>query len=240
MVRIDTGIEIIDLALYLPSYKTIIFSDFHIGYEEMLTQRGIFIPRFQFKDTIKRLDRIFSKLKSKKLKTIVINGDLKHEFGVISTQEWREVLKLIDYFSKKCQKIILVKGNHDVKLGPIARKRNVELVKNYTINNILISHGDGIDAESKDAKTIIIGHDHPAIRLRDKSRTETFKCFLKGKWKRKMLIVQPSFNVLVEGSDVLQEEFLSPYLHQPIRNFEVYVVSEKEILYFGRVKNLKK
>jgi len=96
-MEIHTGIEIIDLALYLPSHQTIIFSDFHIGYEETLTQRGILIPRFQFKDTIKRLEKIFSKIKQ--VKTVVINGDLKHEFGKISDQEWREVLKLLDYFS---------------------------------------------------------------------------------------------------------------------------------------------
>ncbi len=250
-MQIHQNIQIIDLAIYLPKHQTIIFSDFHIGYEEMLNARGILIPRFQFKDTIARLEKIFEKIKEEnknknaeeqKLKKIIINGDLKHEFGTIHAQEWREILKLFDFFSQKAEKIIVVKGNHDVMLGPIARKRDVEVVVDYMLDGILISHGDAAAGKEKlkQTKTIIIGHDHPAIAIKERNRKETFKCFVKGKFKNKTLIVQPSFNVLVEGTDILNENFLSPYLQQSLNNFEVFVVAKPlEILYFGKVKNLK-
>mgnify|MGYP001614295021 FL=1 len=230
--------EIRDLALCLPKHNTLIFSDFHLGYEEMLTSRGTLIPRFQFKDTMARLEEIFKKIKA--AQKIIINGDLKHEFGIISTQEWREILKLIDYFSKKSEEIIIVKGNHDVKLTPIAQKRNITIVQNYRLGDILIAHGDIIDDESNDKniKTIIIGHEHPAITIRSNIRAEKFKCFLKGKWKGKTLIVQPSFNVLTEGTDILSDKTHSPYL-KSIDNFEVFVVADR-ILYFGEVKSLLK
>lgn len=240
MVYIDKGIVAIDLALYIPAARAIIFSDFHVGYEEMLNTQGTLIPRFQLKDTLARLDGIFDRI-NEPVETVIINGDLKHEFGGISAQEWREVLKLLDYFSKKAERTIIVKGNHDVALGPIARKRKVEVVTDYVVGDILVSHGDEVadEEELKKIKTIIIGHDHPAIGVREHRRVETFKCFLKGKWKSKTLIVQPSFNVLVEGTDVLAGEFLSPYLQRAIGNFEAWVVARPdEVLYFGRIRNI--
>src|SRR3989344_8917534 len=125
-MKISNGIELIDLALY--SDKILVMSDFHIGYEEALNKQGIFVPRFQFKEIMQRLEGIFSRLKGRKIESIVILGDLKHEFGTISDQEWRHTLQLLDYFSAKAKETILIKGNHDTILGPIASKRNVKVV----------------------------------------------------------------------------------------------------------------
>ncbi|MBI4153164.1 metallophosphoesterase [Candidatus Woesearchaeota archaeon] len=240
-MNIAEDIQMQDLALFIPKHKTLVFSDFHLGYEEMLASRGTLIPRFQFRDTMMRLEKIFWKIKSP-LKIIIINGDLKHEFGTISAQEWREILKLIDYFSSKCREVVIVKGNHDVKLTPIARKRDIKIVTSYQLDSILVTHGDMLDDEAKDKgiKTIIIGHEHPAIMIRSSTRAEKFKCFLKGKYRRKTLIVQPSFNVLAEGTDILSERTHSPYLKSlSLDSFEVYVAAEEKILYFGNVKDLK-
>ena len=84
---------------------------------------------------------------------------------------------------------------------------------------------------------MIIGHEHPAIGLRDKGRVEKYKCFFKGKYKDKILIVIPSFNMLTEGTDILKEKLLSPFLQQKLDDFEIFIVG-KEVLYFGKVKNL--
>ena len=118
-MKIFDDIEFIDLAIY--TNKTLIVTDFHIGYEEALNKQGLMIPRFQFDEIMKRLGTIFTKLRNKKIERVIVNGDLKHEFGTISDQEWRHTLKLIDYFSQHCKEIILIKGNHDAILGPIAK-----------------------------------------------------------------------------------------------------------------------
>ena len=47
-----------------------------------------------------------------KPKIVIINGDLKHEFGRISDQEWRDTLKLIDFILKHCKKIMLRELNN--------------------------------------------------------------------------------------------------------------------------------
>ena len=98
-------------------------------------------------------------------------------------------------------------------------------------------HGDKILKESLNSKILIIGHEHPALNLREGPRKELYKCFLLGKYKNKILIVQPSFNLLTEGSDILKEKSLSPFLQQNLNNFEVFVVADK-VYNFGKIKNL--
>jgi len=227
-------IQIIDLALYLTKYKTLILADTHIGYEEALNKQGILIPRLQFKDLIKKLEKILSKVKSgthakrdSTLQTIIINGDIKHEFGKISDQEWRHTLRLIDFLKKHCKNVILIKGNHDKSLGPIANKRKVITADSIILDNILITHGNKLLEIPKQIKTIIIGHEHPAVTLKDNSRKEKFKCFLKGKFKNKVLIVQPSLNLITEGTDVTNEKLISPFLKQNLKNFEAFIVADK-------------
>ena len=289
--------DIIDLALYVDN--TLIVSDTHIGYEEALNKQGILIPRFQFKEIIKRLEKIFSILKEndKKVEKIIVNGDIKHEFGTISEQEWRHTLQLLDFLAKHCKEVILIKGNHDKIIGPIASKRNVKVVEHYIIaeqsdaggpqiitkrlmsnstrkinkkvslkelsikkikkndknsspsvllikgnknQKILVMHGDKLpnDRLLKDIDVIIIGHEHPAVSISDWPRVELVKCFLKGKYKGKELIAQPSFNLVAEGTDVLKEKLLSPFLQQNIDDFEVYAVEDK-VYNFGKVRDLR-
>jgi putative SbcD/Mre11-related phosphoesterase len=230
-MEIYPGIEIIDLGLYLTKHKILVLSDFHLGYEEGLNKKGVLIPRMQYKDVINRLDLIFSKVKPE---LIVINGDLKHEFGVISQQEWKEVLRLIDYLENK-GKLILIKGNHDTILGPIADKKDIKVVDELFVDDVLITHGHKVPKRLADV--IIIGHEHPAVFVRSDVRAEKYKCYLRGTYKRNVLIVQPSFNLLTDGTDVGSEELLSPFLNQNLSNFEVFVV-DKKIYYFGKLKTL--
>ena len=74
--------------------------------------------------------------------------------------------------------------------------------------------------------------------LLEGSKWEKYKCFLVGTWKRKEIIAVPSFNPLLEGTDVLKEQLLSPFLGD-IQNFQIYVVSKGEAFRFGKVKHLR-
>lgn len=229
-MEIHKNIEIIDLAL---KYKDIlIIGDIQLGYEESMNRKGILIPRFQLEEMKNKLDQLF--LKGGKIKKVVVNGDLKHEFGTISDQEWRDVLGFIDYILKKA-KVTVVKGNHDLMIEPILKKRNVELVDNLVADDILITHGDVVPVNLQ--KTIIIGHEHAAVSFSEKSY-EKFKCFLKGKWKGHTLIAMPSFNDLTIGTDLRTSEPLSPFLKGNLKNFEVFIPDEKKALYFGKLRDL--
>jgi uncharacterized protein len=235
---IAEGMRIVGLGLYLERQNTLVISDVHIGFEEALNKQGILVPRFQFRDTLQRMKGIFVQLP--KLGDIIISGDVKHEFGTISEQEWRETLQFLDFLAEHCRQVILVKGNHDTILGPIAKKRSVVIADHYCVGSVYVHHGHVIpdDADIKEANAVIIGHEHPAVSIRDGSRVETFKCFLKGNWRGKTLIVLPSMNAVTTGTDVLKEEILSPFLKQKLGDFEVFVADDTAY-YFGKVRDLK-
>ncbi len=232
-MEILKGIEIVDLALFIKKTKSLIIGDMHIGSGEAFEEGGLLIPVYSFKDIIDRLTKIIDKTKPKE---IIICGDLKHEFGRISNQEWREILQLIDFLKGKAN-LIIIKGNHDAILEPVVKKRGIKLVDFYKIDDITLLHGDKVLLNALDCKKIIMGHEHPAVTIKDGVKREKFKCFLKGKWNDKILIVLSSFNLLSEGSDITREKMLSPFLNQDLGNFEVYIIGDK-IYNFGKVKNL--
>ncbi len=231
-VEIYPGLQIVDLALL---YKdTLILGDIQLGYEENLEREGVLVPRFQLQDILERLEKILHQVKVKRM---VVNGDIKHEFGTITHQEWRDALRFFDFvFSKLGDggELILIKGNHDLALDPIARKRNIQVVEQYALDDLTILHGHRVMLSP--GKVLVIGHEHPAISFPEK-RDVKFKCFLKGRWQDKTLIVQPSFTMVTVGSDVLREAHLSPYLQSGVHNFDVYIVEDK-VRYFGKVKDI--
>ncbi|SRR3989338_3856848 len=232
-MEILPGIKTVGTALFIEKEKTLIVNDLHIGYEEVLHRKGVLVPRFQLEQIIANLKTILQKTKAEK---IIINGDLKHEFGTVLQREWKEVLQFLDFCLRQVAEVVIIKGNHDPIITPIAEKRGVKVVAEYRIGKILIVHGD--ELVETDAEIIVIGHEHPAITIREGSKWEKYKCYLKGKWQGKELIAVPSFNPLLEGTDVLKEQLLSPFLDD-ISKFEAYVVGEKEVFYFGKLKNLQ-
>ncbi len=237
--KILSNAEIIDLSLFFFKEKILVITDMHLGYEEALIRQGTFIPKSNFADSVERLKKIFRK--TGKLEKIIILGDLKHEFGLISHQEWKEITEMLSFLGKHCSQIILLKGNHDKILEPIAKWKNLSLKNSFFLKKqkILFLHGDKIRQEKNfsSAETIVIGHEHPAISLREEGRQEKFKCFLKGTYGKKILVVLPSFNAVLEGQDLFKENLLSPFLHQDINSFEVWVVGDKTY-YFGKIKNI--
>lgn len=234
--RIEDGIYAIDKALWFEKQRILVIADLHIGYEQYLTEQGILLPRKQFEVMKKELSFLLNFLQPKK---VIINGDLKHEFGEISKQEWQEALAILDLLLAKA-KVVLIKGNHDTILEPIARKKGVRIVDYYCINNgeVCFMHGHKIfEKPMKKAKLLVFAHTHPAITLREGIKVEKYKCWLVGKWKRKRVIVMPSFIFYVEGSDVLSHYFEQPFLKH-LDNFEVLVIGDK-VYKFGKIKDLR-
>jgi putative SbcD/Mre11-related phosphoesterase len=235
------GIEIKNKALWLKKEKTLVIADLHIGYEEALANEGILVPKLTFKEMKQEILELL-KLKPR---VIVINGDLKHEFGEISRQEWQDTLEILDLLMKNKRKVVLIKGNHDAILEPIARRKGLNVVNYYITGDVAILHGHKVllDKEiySKNIKTIVIAHEHPAVSIREGVKQELYKCFLRGSWHGKKLVVMPSFFSVYEGSDIKRERLLSPFLEErALKSFDVYVLDEKGKVYdFGKLKNIK-
>jgi hypothetical protein len=222
---LDKGIEAYGLGIYLPAHKTVVLSDLHLGIEDALARGGVLVPRQHYKELLARVERILTRCGADKGKvtTVVLNGDLKHEFGRISDLEWREVKRFVDAMHKRGLDVVVVKGNHDVMLEPIARERKLEIVNAYKAGDILIVHGDSpIPAKAlKGVKTIIAGHEHPCVVLRSGPRAERFKCFVLSSHKRISLVLQPSFGPLTMGMDVLRQPSQGPLVKELIKEGEI-------------------
>jgi putative SbcD/Mre11-related phosphoesterase len=256
---LEPELHLIDLALFLPQARVLVIADLHLGIEEALRHEGVFVPRSHLSQIQQRLERILQTLQISRqdpLSRLIINGDLRHQFGPLSQTEAQEARQLLRLLSPCTDQILLIAGNHDGDLSYLERDHsNVTVTKAHREENCWIVHGDEIisqeltphphplplpERERVQRSWIVIGHEHPAISLRDPitERTEVYKCFLVGRYERENLLVLPSFNQLVRGSDLTKEAPLSPYL-KDLENFSVYPVSDDGAIYeFGSLRRL--
>mgnify|MGYP002760568129 CR=1 FL=1 len=231
-------LRIHDLALVHEATETVILGDTHIGEEDALVNQGIFIPQFGFKDLYKRTQSI---LADEQPGRIILNGDVKHNFGRISDDEWDNVHTYIDLLRSHGD-VLIIRGNHDNMLDPILEKADVAVDTHVRIGDIAVCHGHKlIDALEDSYQTLIIGHEHPAITLRDGERTEAFKAFIQARTDDKTILVMPSMNQLREGSDLLQEQLMSPYLDDVgLAEADIVIIDEeKEARRFGKLKHIR-
>lgn len=219
--------------------KLLIVGDLHLGYEEALNQTGVFVSRTLFKEVLKEFDEIFGEIGN--VDKVILLGDVKHDFGGILKQEWNDILDFIDYLNKRTKEVIITIGNHDTFVRFIANKRKINIADYYIWKDYFFAHGDKDYPEIWDnkIKTIVIGHAHPAVRLKEGVKEEKYKCFLEGEFKGKKWIILPSFLGASEGSDPRDGNNIVPW-NIRFGNFEVYVIGEKlEVLNFGKLKDLQ-
>ncbi|HLC92452.1 MAG TPA: phosphoesterase [archaeon] len=235
-MEISKGIEIIDLALWIRDERVLAIADLGIGAEKAAGSG--FVPRLNYTEITSRLEeKIFRNLEESP-ELIIINGAIKRESGASSTQENQEAAAIIEFLKRKCPRIVLVKGSNDAVLKSVADKQNI-LFEDYHLldSDVLFIHGDKEPEEAlvKKAKTIIIGQQNPSMSAKDGDK-EGCKCFMRGKYKKKELIVMPSMNSVTTGNDLLGGEVLSPLIKE-IGKFEVFAVKDK-IQYLGEIGDL--
>jgi uncharacterized protein len=188
--------------LFFPDKKILVIGDLHLGYEEMLLKQGITFPLGQLEQTINEIREIILEIKkSYDIKKIILLGDLKHHFN-FEIEEKFQVRKIVNFLKEFVDEknIILIKGNHD--------KIELDRMKYHDFwieEDVAFFHGDKLFDEVLDRKikTWVIGHVHPSVIIKDKTgiKKEKYKCFIIGKFKRKNLIVIPSFFHFIEGSE---------------------------------------
>jgi putative SbcD/Mre11-related phosphoesterase len=205
--------------------RTLVIADLHLGYEVSMAREGFYLPRI-FREVTGKLKNIIERERPRRL---VINGDLKHSF----IPEWRERKELeafVEEISPLVQEIVLVRGNHDV--GTLwLRELGVEVVDELEIGKWKLVHGHKL----VEGERFIIGHEHPAIRLRDEvGALVKVPAFLVGE----KLIVLPAFSPWAYGNDVLRE-IASPFLRAyDVSRAKVIVPFDDELLDFGELGKL--
>jgi len=246
-MMIFENVEIINgsKAIFIKELDLVVISDLQIGEELYLAEeKGIFIPQVQLKEIKKELNEIFKKVKASR---ILINGDVKHEFGEASKQEWREVIDLVEFLRKKVKEIIIVRGNHDNYLLNIASKINLTVFDPFYLEEgYLFTHGHKKIKYPKNFHTLIIGHEEPAIILREGFDRIKLPALLYGEMKNgKRIICLPAFSYLSSGTEincVEKDEILSPILREDVEIDKLRVVGiDKDVglLSFGKLKDIR-
>lgn len=256
-LQIAPGVELIDLALFLPQARVLAIADLHLGLEDALRAEGVFVPRQHLAQVQQRLERIWGALHispREPLARVIVNGDLRHQFGPLSRAESKESKEFLHWLARWTREIVLIEGNHDGSLQQFNSER-ITVTKGYSEGGCWFVHGDELPSPSEGRGAggergaagrvrswLVIGHEHPAIGLRDPvtERVEVYKCFLVGKFRGRNLLVLPSFNQLVRGSDLLKEQPLSPFVQQSrLEDCLVFPVSDDGCIYeFGPLRRL--
>jgi len=165
--------------------RNLVISDLHIGYERELRKKGINVPD-QTNQMIKRIKKIKGKAER-----LIILGDLKHE--IFEPKVQHELNHFMSSVHKIFKKVTIIRGNHDAGL-------EYPTVKELKIRKTLFIHGHALP-KARDYNTLVMGHIHPVFSIKDKYGVVSEPCWFIGEWKDKKVIVLPSFNELISGSD---------------------------------------
>ncbi len=234
---LETSVKIGDLLL-IPEKAIIIedsaiISDLHLGIEQSMPG---YVPRLQIGEIVESVKEIFE---SYGIERLIVNGDMKHEFSQNMPYEWDDVRYFVESVNEFGE-LRVVRGNHDNYLAAILAKYGIELEKSIRLAGWMVAHGH----EAIEAEKLIIGHEHPSIRIRSGYASYTYPCFLRGKkvesGVERELIVLPAFSPMVTGSDVITTfSYLSPLLNSfSSAEIEVYAVEDR-VYSMGNLKKLR-
>jgi hypothetical protein len=146
--------------------RVVVVGDLHIGWEVSLAQQGIHVPS-QTKKMLQRLRVIIEKERPSKL---IFLGDVKHSVTGAELEEWRDVPEFFEALVELVPAVQVVVGNHDGNLEPLTPSK-VELLPANGIalwGKFGLFHGHAWPSpEILGCETLILGHLHPAVTLRD-------------------------------------------------------------------------
>jgi putative SbcD/Mre11-related phosphoesterase len=233
-VQIFPGVKITnDLCLWMEERGTMAIADLHIGLEAALEQTGVHIPRIQSASMKESLIRILDRYEPD---TILILGDLKHEFSGNLDQEWRDVSDILSMLRDSAT-VKIAKGNHDNYLANISQRLGIVVADSFEIDGIAFMHGHAPSAH----RPLVIGHEHPSVRIFDRVgaylKLPSFLHF-----ENEQILVLPAFSPLAGGTDFTnlgRADTMSPALKEAdIEDAKVYACTEIGLLALGTIRDL--
>jgi putative SbcD/Mre11-related phosphoesterase len=146
--------------------RVVVVGDLHIGWEVTLSQQGIHIPS----QTGKMLERLRSIVEKERPTRVIMLGDVKHSVTGAELEEWRDVPEFFEALLKLVPSIQIILGNHDGNLEPLTPSK-VEILPSTGLalwGRFGLLHGHAWPTpEILGCETLILGHLHPAVTLRD-------------------------------------------------------------------------
>ncbi len=223
-----------DFCVWYEVKKMIILADLHIGYDHSFIEEGMSLPIPQKKQIMDRLSRIFDRYDPEE---VIVVGDFKHTFSGDDRREAWDIREMIDHLSARAN-LTLIRGNHDNYLRTVTERKGIPFHEDeLRIDGLTLAHGH---RELKYTGSLIMGHEHPAIRIRDEAGgVINLPCFLYHPIRK--IVVLPAFNPLFEGRDMLSGGgFISRQLRAvPLEDFFVYPITENGLMDFRTIAQIR-
>ncbi len=182
------------------SIRYLLVADLHVGYELELASKGIRVPPRE-EGLARDLIRLGEETGSE---VLVLLGDVKHRVAGYSWRDAVGVRKLVGMVKSSFEEVVVLPGNHDggisELLGGLAR---IEDSRGMRIGEYWLMHGHTWPhPDCLSARTIVIGHTHPTLRVRSEGGTLRTRVHLliEGSRSRlaKELASRPGYGELVE------------------------------------------
>lgn len=186
-------------ALYAPSQRTLIVADLHFEKGSSFARRGVFLPPYDTRTTLKRLLALCRRFDP----TVIVSlGDAFHDRGA-EARIGREDAALLDSLIAGA-KWVWILGNHDPE--PPRRFAGDTLIERR-LGALTLRH----EPTAGPAPGEIAGHLHPCARIRTQSLTQRRRCFASDGAR----LVMPAFGAYAGGLNVLDEAF-APIFGDPV------------------------
>ena len=177
-------------ALYWPREKMLVIADIHFGKAAAFRAQGIPVPRGTTSENLAALDALMDLHETAQ---IVFLGDFLHARAahasatVAAMLAWR--LRNLGV------RLILVRGNHDLRAGDPAASLGIEMVDEpFTVGAFSFCHHPDIAGDGY----VLAGHVHPVYVLSTRRDSLRLPCFLAGKTR----MVLPSFGAFTGGFEI--------------------------------------
>lgn len=219
--------------------RLLVIADYHAGIESGLRYReGVHIPS----RADERRARLLGLIDAEAVDELVVVGDLMHSIGDPAMNERAELETLVDALPDSVA-LSVIKGNHDGDLEGWLDEATVHEPPGVVRQGLALSHGHTWPpAEALDADVLVIGHEHPRVRLEDAvGGSVVHRVWVRGRLDvasaaehlgreapdaGPTLVVMPAFNELSGGTwiNVDEDSFLVPYLPDGIVDPGVYLL----------------
>ncbi len=207
-------------ALWMQHEQVLVVADLHLGYAWAQRHGGQLLP-------LSARDETLSTLVALQLdydpRTIVLLGDIVQR--AVPVPELKALLnELVEELSRR-SRLVLVRGNHDFQLERLLEQATpkVELGRQFQSGRDVLVHGD-CEVEGPCEGRVIMGHEHPAIRLNDGVATSLkCPCFLVSE----NVVVLPAFSPWAAGSPVGDGGFMSPIAQRACFTRAVAIVGQR-------------
>ena len=145
--------------------RALVVSDLHLGWERLLSQRGVHVPS----QTPKIKNTLLKLIKESKPTRLILLGDVKDAITKVAMEEWKDIPEFFEDINKEVSDIQVILGNHDGNLEPLLPE-TVKIIpaSGASFGDVGLFHGHAWPApELLKCRSLITAHVHPTVAIRD-------------------------------------------------------------------------